>query len=300
MATGLSSPLRLALTCDDAPTILGVPGLIAPDARRLDAVRMALKDRGVASCVAFVIGRVATDGVDALQRWLDAGYELGNHTFDHLAAGSVEPASFLDNVAACDRLLESLGGFADGRLRYFRFPFLDRGSNPESRRRIAAGLRDMNYVTVPGTVDFNDHLYEAPLARAAASGNAARISAVEERYLRAARRCLSHHAAWAGGGAAEPLIHIGLFHAGPISSRVLPRLLGNLSASRVEWCAVADALNHPVYRGFEADTNQTGLISYGFRPRSPAARVARKLARASYRWGIASQQRCGPLWPHLG
>src|SRR5262245_24482188 len=76
--------LSVALTLDDAPSI--VEHGVASDPSHMDAIRETLVAHGVRDCVAFVVGTTARGHEASLERWLDAGYELGNHTFDHRRA----------------------------------------------------------------------------------------------------------------------------------------------------------------------------------------------------------------------
>ncbi len=293
------TPIRVALTCDDAPTIYSRPGGIEPDPARLDRVRQGLREHGVRHCVAFVVGRSVLGQREPLVRWLEAGYELGNHTFQHLAASGVNPAEFLADVARCDQLLASIGAFAAGRPRLFRFPYLDRGPSPQARLALTAEVKAMGYTIVSGTVDFYDHLYEEPLARALAQGQQRQAQMVEARYLETACRSVAYRARWIRRTPGPELTHIALFHAGLISPAVLPRLLDRMARQEVVWSSLTQALAHPFYRRAEEDLAQTGLIDYQYRSRTLAERVKRKLVEYSCRLNWMQQDRFGPCWPYL-
>ena len=64
-----------------------------------DRVLETLKAHEVPRCVAFVIGSVAAGEEHRLEAWLDAGYELGIHAFDHARASESGTEAFLDSVA---------------------------------------------------------------------------------------------------------------------------------------------------------------------------------------------------------
>jgi peptidoglycan/xylan/chitin deacetylase (PgdA/CDA1 family) len=68
--------LRIAFTIDDAPTVADAQ----VDASRMDGIRVCLQHLKLDHCVAFVVGREAQGNEDVLRRWLDCGYELGNHS----------------------------------------------------------------------------------------------------------------------------------------------------------------------------------------------------------------------------
>jgi peptidoglycan/xylan/chitin deacetylase (PgdA/CDA1 family) len=66
-----------------------------------------------------------------LEAWLDAGLELGNHTYSHVSIDTVPfevyKANLIRGETVTRRLLESRGR----KLRYFRHPQLRTGPTPE-------------------------------------------------------------------------------------------------------------------------------------------------------------------------
>ncbi|MHC4860778.1 MAG: polysaccharide deacetylase family protein [Planctomycetota bacterium] len=135
----------LALTLDDAPSVLPRGEALEHDPSRMDRVREVLLEEGVADCVAFVTGQAAEDHEAPLSRWLESGYELGNHTHDHPRCSAVSTSSFLESLDRCDRFLEALGAFEGGRQRWLRFPYLDRGADPDTRAELMRALADRGY-----------------------------------------------------------------------------------------------------------------------------------------------------------
>jgi peptidoglycan/xylan/chitin deacetylase (PgdA/CDA1 family) len=264
----------------------------------MDALRGLLTRWGVRHCVAFVIGGRARGREASLERWLEAGYELGNHTFDHLHASHSEPDAFLDSVARCDALLASLGAFDAGRPRWFRYPFLDRGPDAGARRALAARLRDLGYAPVHASVDLYDHRYEAPLAAAEAGGDTARAARILGRYQEVAWRSVRFGAARSRAHAGRAVALIPFFHFGRVSERGLAGVLERLDAAGAVWCAVAEAVADPLYREFDAAYERRGLIVRSY-PTPLGVRLGRGLARLSERLGCFGQRRNGPRWPYL-
>ena len=290
-------PIRIAITCDDAPSIAPVENTLELDPNRLDRVRSALKDARVSSCMAFVIGRHGRAHTGALERWLEAGYELGNHTDDHAAASRSSVARFRESIEACDALLEALGSFKNGRRRWFRFPYLDRGRDAGARRELAACYANAGYVLAPATVDLFDHPYELPLAVATTAKDRAAGERVCRRYVRAALASVERASARLEllGYPNAPLI--AYLHAGEVSARALGEVLEALRRGGVEWCSLEEAVEHPIYSEYAADFERSGIV-LGRHP-SLLARGLGRLARASERWSLFGQARFGPVWPEL-
>ena len=75
-------PVRLALTCDDAPTVLASESSFGADPTRMDTIRDALREFDIPHCVAFVVGRVANGEERRLKGWLDAAGQQHERIYD--------------------------------------------------------------------------------------------------------------------------------------------------------------------------------------------------------------------------
>lgn len=285
-----------ALTIDDAPSIAAAAGAVAFDPARLDAVREQLQHAGIAHCVAFVIGAHARGSEARLERWLQAGYELGNHSDDHARASDVDRADFTASLVRCDALLRSVGAFEAGRARYFRFPFGDRGRTPAARRDLVAACTDLGYVIADVSIDLYDHCYEAPLA-AALAGQPAHTRAIEARYLTTAERSMRRAARLGRRRFGAGHVHVATCHFGLVTERTLLRLLARLRA-RVRWSPLAQAVGSPAYARNLGDPERNGILAGQLRS-ATSERVMRPFARYTHRADWFAQQALGPRWPHL-
>lgn len=281
--------LRLALTCDDAPTIRAAPPLVQRDPARMDRLRIALRQQGVESCVAFVIGAEASDA-GPLRRWLEAGYELGNHTHEHPAASAAGPEPFLESVARCDARLDALGAWPSGAPKWFRFPYLDHGADPEARARIAQGLRAMGYRIAHATVDLHDDRFEEALAHAEARGAWLRAELVGARYRHTADRALAR--ARASLGPSTP--QVPYFHFGAVSERFVAGVLRRWRRAGARFCGLDEALSHPELQREEG----TGLLLGRRRP-PLLERLGRRAQRLHNRLDPSRGRWVGPPWPRV-
>src|SRR5215475_15049746 len=65
--------------------------------------------------------------IAALSQWLDAGFELGNHTFGHTSLNRVSLEDFEESVIQGETVTGLLMAQHGKKLRYFRHPYLDTG-----------------------------------------------------------------------------------------------------------------------------------------------------------------------------
>jgi peptidoglycan/xylan/chitin deacetylase (PgdA/CDA1 family) len=123
------------------------------------------------------------DRIKALSMWLDAGFELGNHTFSHPSLNQVGVPEFEDNVIQGEAVLKLLLAQHKMKLRYFRHPFLDSGRDLKSRLDVDAFLVARGYRIAPVTLDAWDWMYARVYDDAKARGDAALEQAVISSYL---------------------------------------------------------------------------------------------------------------------
>jgi len=118
-----------------------------------------------------------------LQMWLDAGMELGNHTYSHCGVDQTPLEAYEQDVIRGETVTRQLLELKGMKLRYFRHPYLHTGPTPEYKRGLDRFLAARGYATAPVTIDNNDYVFSFIYARAKARGDAATMRRVSEAYL---------------------------------------------------------------------------------------------------------------------
>src|SRR5262249_57029287 len=76
--------------------------------------------------------------IAALNQWLDAGFELGNHTFGHTSLNRVSLKDFEESVVRGETVTKILLAQHNMKMRYFRHPYLDVGRDLQTRLDVEA------------------------------------------------------------------------------------------------------------------------------------------------------------------
>ena len=132
-ADTIPAPTRtVALTFDDLPGVFLDASLT--EARSANEKLLAALKRGGAHATGFV-NEDKLRGSDAraalLELWLDAGLDLGNHTYSHPDLHRTELTAFQDDVLRGERVTRALMAARGKAPRYFRHPFLHTGETLE-------------------------------------------------------------------------------------------------------------------------------------------------------------------------
>ncbi len=140
--SGGSHPNQVALTFDDGPDPDWTPQI-------LDILR-----REKVSATFFVVGERAESEPGLIQRIMDEGHELGNHTFTHPNLSQTSDGQIRLELNATRRLLEGISGRS---LLFFRPPY-NADNNPQTagELRPLKIARQLGYLTIGQSVDSKD------------------------------------------------------------------------------------------------------------------------------------------------
>src|ERR1051325_766376 len=159
---------QVAITVDDLPG--AIPATPAASGELRDLVRYneaipAILKAHQAPAIGFVNEkRLQVAGErDAraalLQRWIDSGFELGNHTYSHTNFNQVSLQEMEDETVRGDVITRALLSSAGKSERYFRYPYLFTGPTAEAKEAFEAFLKSRSYKNAPVTVDNADYMF---------------------------------------------------------------------------------------------------------------------------------------------
>jgi peptidoglycan/xylan/chitin deacetylase (PgdA/CDA1 family) len=127
-----------------------------------------------------------TARVALLERWLDAGLELGNHGFAHLDLHRVPVEDAEADVLRGERVLRPLLRRRGAAPRFFRHPYLHTGLDLATRDRVSSFLASHGYRVAPVTVDNSEWIFARAYDNALDRGDspaAARVLGAYGPYL---------------------------------------------------------------------------------------------------------------------
>lgn len=97
--------------------------------------------------------------IKLLEMWLDAGFDLGNHTYSHASLNQIELKDWEDDVIQGESVLRILLAEHKKPLRYFRHPYLDTGRDLETKHKAEEFLTQRGYRIAPVTLDGWDWMF---------------------------------------------------------------------------------------------------------------------------------------------
>jgi peptidoglycan-N-acetylglucosamine deacetylase len=169
LASGAATPpeRQIAITIDDLPAGAAHNMSAAEITDMTTKLLNTLREQKVPA-VGFVNERKlyykwgeVDERIKALNMWVEAGFELGNHTYGHTSLNRAGLKDFEDAVIQGESITRLLLAPHNMKLRYFRHPYLDTGRDLQTRREAEAFLVARGYTIVPVTMDAWDWNFAA-------------------------------------------------------------------------------------------------------------------------------------------
>ena len=180
-------PRSVAITIDDGPAVNELKDL--GNFQRIARGLLSSLEAEKVPATIFINERQINvpdqrDGRAAvLAQWLDAGYDLGNHTYSHPSLNKVSLREFEDDLVRGDVIMRPLIEARGRQMVWFRYPYLDSGTTPEVHRAIVDFLEERHYRVAHVTVDYSDYSFAGVYGRLLRAGDAGTAERVKQAYL---------------------------------------------------------------------------------------------------------------------
>ncbi|HKW62447.1 MAG TPA: polysaccharide deacetylase family protein [Candidatus Acidoferrum sp.] len=182
-----------------------------------------------------------------LQRWIDAGFELGNHTYSHANFNKVSLQEMEDETIRGEVITRSLLMHAGKAERYFRYPYLFTGPTAELKEAFEGFLKSRGYKNAPVTVDNADYMFNDILCDAMARKDSKLAEKAKREYLQFAQTEFEYFEEASRKLFGREIPQVFLMHDNEINTETLDELLGLLEKRGYQFVTLDEALSDPAY-----------------------------------------------------
>jgi len=258
---------KVAVTIDD------LPGVGIPDSERCDFEALAryagellatLTTHAVPA-TGFVTEGNLCDEIpserlrELLGMWLDAGMELGNHTYSHPDLNRTATALFKEDIVRGEGALRRVLDERNQPLRWFRYPQLHAGDDASVKAEIETFLAARNYEIAPVTIDNQEYVFANLYAAAKEAGNEELMVRIVEAYLSHMQEVFAFFEEYSVEVVGYEMPQVLLLHANALNADHLGRLLSMLEGRGYEYVQLSDALSDPAYALADGYVGPQGL-----------------------------------------
>jgi peptidoglycan/xylan/chitin deacetylase (PgdA/CDA1 family) len=238
----------IAITVDD----LTGSGALPPGTTRLAIAQSylrTLKTGGVPEAYGFVNAETLKrdeDGAAVLDAWRQEKYPLGNHSYSHMGLDSASSLEQWEaDVTAGEPEIERR--MQGANWHYFRYPYLNGGSDQTRHDGALAFLKGRGYRVADVSVSFNDWAYSDAYSRCLAKGDSAAIATMKVQYFKGVDDGIQRMKALSQKVYGRMISQVLLTHLGGWSALTMKDVLAKLDAAGARYVTLRQAQRDPAY-----------------------------------------------------
>lgn len=205
--------------------------------------------------------------------WIEAGMELGNHTFSHQSLNRVSINTFEKEITRGEVISRAIAEKHSQPYRYFRFPYLHVGADLRTRQTITTFLHERGYSVAPVTINNSDWIYSLAYERTLGMKGNAKQQRVINSYLDHLDASFEYAEKLAYQLFGSPISHVLVLHLNTLNSDYIEEVLSRIKQRGYRFISLDKALQHPAYAtpdNYAGPNNDSWLhhwaIEAGLRP----------------------------------
>jgi peptidoglycan-N-acetylglucosamine deacetylase len=185
--------------------------------------------------------------IAVLTSWLDAGADLGNHSYSHISLTRTPVDAYIADVSRGERVTQALLAARGRKLRWYRHPYLETGPTLKIRRTFESWLAAHGYRVAPVTMENSDWMFTLVYDDAILRGNVADAASVRSRYLAYTSQAVTWYREAARRLLGRPLAFVFLLHASRLNANCIDELADILKRNDLRAVPLDEAMKDPAY-----------------------------------------------------
>lgn len=187
-------------------------------------------------------GLPAKDLRQILDLWLDAGADLGNHSYSHLDLNEIPVEQYTADILKGEPVLRAALAARDRKIRFYRHPFLHTGPTAATKQALGEFLERHGYRVAPVTIDTDDYLFAAQYT---SPGYKERVRREYIPYMESVVAFFEQRSVDVVGREFPQIL---LIHASQMNADLMPDLLAMFRRRGYTFVSLDQALGDPAYR----------------------------------------------------
>jgi peptidoglycan/xylan/chitin deacetylase (PgdA/CDA1 family) len=183
-----------------------------------------------------------------LKRWLDAGMDLGNHSYSHISLTKTPVEAYIADVQRGETVIRNLLAPYGRKPRWYRYPYLETGPTIRLRHTFERWLAAHGYRVAPVTMENADWMFALVYDDAILRGDTADAARVRSSYLAYTALVVP----WYRDAARELLrrrpAFVFLLHASRLNASCIDQLADILQRNDLNAVTLDEAMKDPAYK----------------------------------------------------
>lgn len=204
-------------------------------------------------------GKQDSRKIALLESWLNAGFDLGNHTYSHKSANEIPVNVFENDILKGERVIKPLTEAKGKSLKYFRHPFLQTGRSMETKNEIETFLYEHGYQIAPVTIDNSEWIFASAYDKAIDSNKTEVVKSIGQEYIKYMKQKLEYWENQTQALFGKEINHILLIHANTLNAIYYNQLCEMMIGMDYELISLEEALTDQVYKTKDTFTSRGGI-----------------------------------------
>ncbi|MEQ9306953.1 MAG: polysaccharide deacetylase family protein [Marinoscillum sp.] len=197
--------------------------------------------------------------VQILKNWLDAGMDLGNHTYSHPSLYKTPLWKFKEEVIKGEIITKGLLEERGLKMRYFRHSYLNTGPDSLTKASFEQFLKDHKYTVAPVTVESSDYVFNKIYTNAYLNGDTSEMRLIGRQYVEHTLNMFEWMESATDQVVGREIPHIFLCHVNPLNADYLGEIYQRLEEAGYTFISLETALQDPVYQKTDYHIGAWGL-----------------------------------------
>ncbi len=197
--------------------------------------------------------------INLLKIWVDAGLELGNHTYSHPDFHKCNIDSFILDFLKGEEITKTIYKPNQSITRYFRHPFLHTGTTLEARHTFEKFLAEKNYAVAPVTIDNSDWIFSLAYDKSIANNDSTNAKKIAEAYIPYMLSKFEYFERNTIKIFNRPIKQILLLHANRLNADYIDKLAEVLKINGYNFISLKDALTDSAYKSTDTWVGKGGI-----------------------------------------
>jgi len=204
----------------------------------------------------YVDDEARPERIAALEVWLDAGLELGNHSYSHPSLHRTPLDEWLRDVERGETVTRRLLAQRDSELRWFRYPFLQTGLDLETKRAAESFLAERGVRVAPVTIDNSEWIFALAYLKADDAETRKRLADAYVTYMEAKVDYFERQSRVLFG---REIPQVLLVHANHLNADHFGRIAAMLERRGYRFVSLEAAVADPAYSSPDTYTGRGGI-----------------------------------------
>ena len=204
-------------------------------------------------------GMVIPERRALLEAWIDAGHELGNHTFSHPDLHTTALELYRQDIRHGESVTRELLHARDAAPLWFRHPMLHTGRSLETRAAVEATLDSMGYRVAPVTIDNQEWIFARAYEHALLREDGELARRILDAYLDYMDGIVRYYEAQSVALFGYELPQVLLLHANRLAVASIETLIDGWRARGYAFVDLDSALTDPAYDSPDDYTGPGGI-----------------------------------------